>query len=189
MTRGSSLIVCRRFEISQLGGRTVLPPRSNAAVAARSIGDGYPPSLTCTSIGNSSAKHRRRVLLTRRSRLHNSTRQRRPRPSRAQRHHALQYRSFREGHTRLTHDAQGQQLSGATAEAARLFDRAVHAFNIYRGDPVALLDQAIQVAPDFSMAHLMKAYLMGLATEPEATAEALRIAATVRTTPLSVREG
>lgn len=89
----------------------------------------------------------------------------------------------------MTHDAQGQQLSGATAEAARLFDRAVHAFNIYRGDPVALLDQAIQVAPDFSMAHLMKAYLMGLATEPEATAEALRIAATVRTKPLSDREG
>ena len=49
-------------------------------------------------------------------------------------------------------DAQGNTLSGATAEAAEIYDEAVEAFNIYRGDPVGLLDQAIEAAPGFAMA-------------------------------------
>src|SRR5690606_1553582 len=43
----------------------------------------------------------------------------------------------------MTAYAQGNPLSGATPELANLFDQAVAAFNIYRGDPVGLLDQAI----------------------------------------------
>ncbi|MEM7750381.1 MAG: tetratricopeptide repeat protein [Pseudomonadota bacterium] len=69
-------------------------------------------------------------------------------------------------------DRQGNQLSGATTDAVAHFDAAVHAFNIYRGDPVALADAAIACAPDFAMAYILKAYLFGLATEPEAAAEA-----------------
>ena len=60
------------------------------------------------------------------------------------------------------------------------FNAAIRAFNIYRGDPVALADQAIEAAPDFAMPHILKAYLFGLATEPEATAEACTILAKVR---------
>jgi tetratricopeptide (TPR) repeat protein len=85
-------------------------------------------------------------------------------------------------------DRQGNTLSGSTAEAAKLFDEAVEAFNIYRGDPVALLDQAIEAAPDFAMAHLAKAYLYGLATEPEATMEAKAIVEQAKALPLSARE-
>lgn len=85
-------------------------------------------------------------------------------------------------------DAQGQTLSGATTEAASLFDGAVAAFNIYRGDPVGLIDQAIEAAPDFAMAHILKAHLLGLATEPDATAEAARILTTVKALRLSERE-
>ena len=69
---------------------------------------------------------------------------------------------------------------GVNAAAIEHFDAAVRAFNIYRGDPVALADQAIEAAPDFAMAHILKAYLFGLATEPEATAEAKSILETVR---------
>lgn len=72
-------------------------------------------------------------------------------------------------------DRQGNQLSGATTEAVVHFDAAVRAFNIYRGDPVALADAAIASAPGFAMAHILKAYLFALATEPEATAEAVTI--------------
>ena len=36
------------------------------------------------------------------------------------------------------------QTGGATPEAVDLFDRAVAAFNLYSGDPIALLDQAAE---------------------------------------------
>ncbi|MBX9462657.1 MAG: tetratricopeptide repeat protein [Aquamicrobium sp.] len=85
-------------------------------------------------------------------------------------------------------DAQGNALSGATEEAANLFDAAVKAFNIYRGDPVGLADQAIATAPNFVMAYILKAHLFGLATEPEATREAKAIVASVKSLPLSERE-
>ncbi|WP_306121189.1 tetratricopeptide repeat protein [Roseovarius sp. MMSF_3359] len=76
--------------------------------------------------------------------------------------------------------------NGVDGTAIEHFDAAVRAFNIYRGDPVALADQAIEAAPDFAMAHILKAYLFGLATEPEATAEAKSILETV--TPLAKTE-
>ena len=88
----------------------------------------------------------------------------------------------------MTTDRQGNSLSGATAEAVKLFDQAVEAFNIYRGDPVALLDNALKVAPDFAMAHILKAHLFALATEPDATNEAKIILCKAKTLRLSDRE-
>ncbi|APO72187.1 tetratricopeptide repeat-containing StaR-like protein (plasmid) [Rhizobium gallicum] len=88
----------------------------------------------------------------------------------------------------MTTDKQGNSLSGATVEAAEFFDEAVEAFNIYRGDPVALLDNAIKAAPDFAMAHILKAHLFGLATEPDATSEAKAILCKAKTLRLSDRE-
>lgn len=88
----------------------------------------------------------------------------------------------------MSSDRQGNGLSGATPAAIEHYDQAVEAFNIYRGDPVALVDSAIAQAPDFAMAHILKAYLYGLATEPEATAEAQSIAATVKSLAMNERE-
>lgn len=85
-------------------------------------------------------------------------------------------------------DKQGNVLSGATAEAADLFKQAVEAFNIYRGDPVGILDRAIEISPDFAMARILKAHLFGLATEPAAAKEAKAILSKVRTLRLSERE-
>ena len=85
-------------------------------------------------------------------------------------------------------DRQGNQLAGATALAAERFGEAVEAFNVYRGDPVALLDEAIEDAPDFAMAPITKAYLLGLATEPEATAMGRQILAQVKPMSLAERE-
>lgn len=85
-------------------------------------------------------------------------------------------------------DRQGHALTGATPGAAVAYDEAVHAFNIYRGDPVALVDAAIAEAPDFAMAHLLKAMLFTVATEPEALAEARRSAAQAAMLPLNARE-
>ncbi|MEM9341779.1 MAG: tetratricopeptide repeat protein [Pseudomonadota bacterium] len=68
------------------------------------------------------------------------------------------------------------------------FDAALRAFNVYRGDPVAHLDAALQEAPDFTMAHILKAYLFGLATEPDATAEARFVLKTARLLAVSEAE-
>jgi tetratricopeptide (TPR) repeat protein len=85
-------------------------------------------------------------------------------------------------------DQHGNALSGATSEAAHLYDQAVDAFNVYRGDPVGLLDRAVEIAPKFSMAHIFKAHLYGLATEPKSTADARTIVEHVRTLRLTERE-
>ncbi len=85
-------------------------------------------------------------------------------------------------------DRQGNTLPGATAEAAALFDDAVRAFNLYRGDPLALLDRALAAAPEFAMAHILKAHVLELATEPWATAEAKAILGTLATMRLAERE-
>lgn len=85
-------------------------------------------------------------------------------------------------------DVRGLGLSGATAEAVSMFDRAVDAFSIYRGDPVGLVNQAIRTAPGFAMAHILKAHLLALATEPDATQSAQTIVAKVKSLSLSERE-
>lgn len=74
-------------------------------------------------------------------------------------------------------DKQGNALKGATVEAVCHFDQAIAAFNLYRGDPLGLLDKAIAAAPEFAMAHIAKAWMLALATEPAATDEARAIVA------------
>jgi tetratricopeptide (TPR) repeat protein len=85
-------------------------------------------------------------------------------------------------------DRQGNRVSGATLEAVALLDQALGEFNVYRGDPVATADRAIAIAPGFVMAHALKAYLLGLATEPQAAAQASQIVAAARGLPMDERE-
>ncbi len=63
-------------------------------------------------------------------------------------------------------DAQGQEVSGATAKAAADYDGALRAFNLGYGDSVGLFDAAREASPDFVMAHLGKAWLFVLANDP-----------------------
>ena len=76
-------------------------------------------------------------------------------------------------------DRQGNRLQGANAAAAVCYDQAIEAFNFYHGDPVAPLDQAAELAPDFTLARIAKAWMMALATEPAATAAARTIVADI----------
>lgn len=85
-------------------------------------------------------------------------------------------------------DRQGNRVSGATPEAIAHFDQALGEFNLYRGDPVATVDRALGAAPNFVMAHALKAYLLALATEPQATAQASQIVAGARGLPMDERE-
>jgi tetratricopeptide (TPR) repeat protein len=62
-------------------------------------------------------------------------------------------------------DAQGNGLTGATAEAAALLDDGIRAFTLSYGDTLGALDKAIQAAPTFVMAHLTKAWVLTLAND------------------------
>ncbi|QTF91745.1 tetratricopeptide repeat protein [Halomonas sp. BM-2019] len=85
-------------------------------------------------------------------------------------------------------DRQGNALPGATRETLELYNGAVDAFNIYRGDPVTPLDRAIEAAPDFTMARIFRAYLFALATEPEAAQAARADVAAAKASRLDDRE-
>ena len=80
----------------------------------------------------------------------------------------------------MTHSICSTALSGRSETPEDHFNAALRAFNVYRGDPVALADEAIGSNPEFAMAHILKAYLFGLATEPEAASEAKSILAATR---------
>jgi hypothetical protein len=84
-------------------------------------------------------------------------------------------------------DRQGNAVKGATADAVGFFDLGLEAFNLYRGDPLGLLEQAAERAPEFAMAHIARAWILGLATEPAATAEARTIVSRATALPLDER--
>ncbi|MCP8686089.1 tetratricopeptide repeat protein [Marinobacterium sedimentorum] len=88
----------------------------------------------------------------------------------------------------MVSDLQGNSVSGASTAALDLYEGANRAFNLYRGDPIGLIDAAIEAAPDFAMAHILKAYLYGVATEPDATLEARAILGRAKTLSLNERE-
>lgn len=88
----------------------------------------------------------------------------------------------------INKDRQGNILSGASNAAVELFDEAVEAFSLYRGDPVGLLDKAIELSPNFAMAHILKAHMFALATEPEATAFVKQTVPQIKALAMNERE-
>jgi tetratricopeptide (TPR) repeat protein len=71
-----------------------------------------------------------------------------------------------------THDAAGHALSGATVDAVLLFEQASHELRCLIDDPLATIDRAIVAAPAMAMAHVLRAWLHLLGTEPAALGEA-----------------
>jgi tetratricopeptide (TPR) repeat protein len=88
----------------------------------------------------------------------------------------------------MSQDAQGHDLSGATAAAVTGYDQAVRAFNLVHGDAVGLFDAARETAPDFAMAHLGKAWVFAVANDPGLLAKAKALVETVRSLSLNERE-
>jgi tetratricopeptide (TPR) repeat protein len=88
----------------------------------------------------------------------------------------------------MAQDAQGHQLSGATAAVVATYDEAVRAFNLVHGDAIGLFDEARQAAPDFSMAHLGKAWVFTVANDPVLRTQAEALVEIARLLPLNERE-
>ena len=88
----------------------------------------------------------------------------------------------------MIQDAQGHHLSGATVEAVAAYDQAVRAFNLVHGDFIGLFDAAREAAPDFAMAYLGKAWVLGLANDPGLMTQATALVETARPLRLNERE-
>ncbi|NQD93225.1 tetratricopeptide repeat protein [Pseudomonas sp. CrR25] len=71
-----------------------------------------------------------------------------------------------------TRDMLGLALSGAHSTSLAHYENALRQFQCYRGDPLGAVDAALAASPDFVMAHVLKAYLHLLGTEPAGLAVA-----------------
>ena len=69
-------------------------------------------------------------------------------------------------------DQHGHPLNGASTRACEHYERAVGLFRLYSGDPLAAAEAALADSPGFAMAHLLKAWLNLLGTEPAGIAAA-----------------
>jgi hypothetical protein len=85
-------------------------------------------------------------------------------------------------------DMQGLALTGATAEGVAAYHAAQNEFKCFTGDPAALVQQAIDAAPGMTMAHVFKAWLHLLGTEPTGTEVALDACAAAAKLPAGERE-
>ncbi len=63
-------------------------------------------------------------------------------------------------------DSWGYNLSGATQNTVARYEQALAELRCYVNDPVATIDAALIEAPEFVMAHALKAYLFLAGTEP-----------------------
>lgn len=88
----------------------------------------------------------------------------------------------------MIEDAQGHQLSGATAASVVAYDQAVRAFNLVHGDAIGLFDTAREAAPDFAMAHLGKAWVFTVANDPGLRSRAEALVETARRLASNERE-
>lgn len=85
-------------------------------------------------------------------------------------------------------DPQGLALSGADPISLPHYENALGQFQCYVGDPLASVDAALAASPDFVMAHLLRAYLHLLGTEPDGLAVARACHASAAALPSNPHE-
>jgi tetratricopeptide (TPR) repeat protein len=85
-------------------------------------------------------------------------------------------------------DAQGNELTGATAEAVGLLDEAVRAFTLVYGDAMGLYEAALKAAPGLVMAHLGRVWPLTLANDPKTNVTARAMLEAARGLTLNERE-
>ena len=85
-------------------------------------------------------------------------------------------------------DNLGHALSGANGASLNAYQDALDQFRCFVGDPVAGADAALQASPDMTMAHLLKAWLHLLGTEPTGPAVARQCCDVAALLPANDRE-
>lgn len=88
----------------------------------------------------------------------------------------------------IIRDLMGLALSGADASSLAHYESALRQFQCYVGDPVAGVDAALAARPDFVMAHVLRAYLHLLGTEPDGLAVARACHTSAAALPANAQE-
>lgn len=88
----------------------------------------------------------------------------------------------------MFHERAGHAVSGATVEGLALFEAALGQLHCHTGNPLQSAEAAIAVAPDFAMAHLLRAYLYLSRMDVSGIAPAQRSLATARRLAWTERE-
>ncbi len=68
-------------------------------------------------------------------------------------------------------DKRGVAFSVSDDTSLEIYERALSAFNFYRGDPVAIIDQALEVLPEFIMGEIFRCHMFVSSWEENAVAE------------------
>jgi tetratricopeptide (TPR) repeat protein len=85
-------------------------------------------------------------------------------------------------------DHRGDLITGATTTALESFEQALAAFQSWRGDPAHDVSAALEEAPAFVMAHVLRAYLLVCSREPTGVLAAAPIYETAKRLPANRRE-
>jgi tetratricopeptide (TPR) repeat protein len=88
----------------------------------------------------------------------------------------------------MVEDAQGHAMTGATREAADLYDQAVRAFTLSYGDVLGLAEAARKAAPGAAMTHIAKAWVLALANDAVLVKGAPPLMETARALSMNERE-
>jgi len=59
----------------------------------------------------------------------------------------------------MTEDRRGVAMSACDSASLDVYEKALSAFNIYRGDPVAIIDEALAGDPEFVAGEIFRAYM------------------------------
>ncbi len=85
-------------------------------------------------------------------------------------------------------DAAGHRVSGANAESLAAFEQGARELLCMVDDPLSSTERALAASPEMTMAHVLKAWLHLLGTEPEALAVARASCAEAAKLPADERE-
>ena len=85
-------------------------------------------------------------------------------------------------------DARGCPLSGATEPALQAYEAALATFQTWRCGAEPLLDAALHEAPQFVMAHVLRAYLLVCSRDPRRVRAAVPVVAGLRGLPANAWE-
>ena len=88
----------------------------------------------------------------------------------------------------VVRDYRGDLVTGATASALDGFEQALAAFQSWRGDPARSVVAALEEAPAFVMAHVLRAYLLVCTREPAGVRAAAPVYENAAKLPTNPRE-
>lgn len=77
-------------------------------------------------------------------------------------------------------DQHGVDTSSDNSQSLEIYERALRAFNTYRGDPVGIIDEALATDPEFAMGHALRGHVHVSMWEKSIVPEVQKTVATLK---------